>query len=68
MSFLPPLVPSPYSDHQNCRHTAYSFLILLLLGKIQSFSLSFLKAKILTIEFSFHQPSLQPYAAKKNPT
>ena len=39
-----------------------------LLRQIQPFSLSFLKAKTLTIEFSFHQPILHPYTVGKNPT
>ena len=44
------------------------YSIPLLLRQIQPFYMSFLKAKTLTIEFSFHQPSLHPYTAGKNPT
>ena len=65
---MPPPVPSPYSDQQNYRHTVSFVLILFFLRQIQPFSLSFLKSKTLTIEFSFHQPNLHPYTVGKNPT
>ena len=65
-AILPPPVPSPYSDHQNCRHTVSSVPILLFLRQIQPFSRSFLKSKTLIIERRWNIERMRLWHGERN--